>query len=186
MKKSIEEVLVTKAQLKKRVKELADQISKDYKNKELVLVGVLKGGFVFMADLMRELSIPVEVDFISVSSYGKSSKTTGIVRIIKDIDINIIDKHVLIVEDLIDTGLTLDYLKELLIARDPMSVKICTILDKPSRRKVNIKVEYKGIEIPDKFVVGYGLDFAGKFRNIPEVCSLRPEIYENEDPDIEK
>lgn len=181
MNKSIEKVLVTKAQLKKKVKELADQISKDYKNKELVLVCVLKGGFVFMADLMRELSIPVEVDFISVSSYGKSSESTGIVRIMKDIDINIIDKHVLIVEDLVDTGLTLDYLKELLIARDPMSVKICTILDKPSRRKINIKIDYKGIEIPNKFVVGYGLDFADKFRNLQDVCSLLPHLYEDSD-----
>ncbi len=141
------------------------------------MVGVLKGGFVFLSDLMRELSIPVDLDLISVSSYGEATKSSGVVRIIKDIDINITGKHVLIVEDLVDTGLTLKHLKELFNTRGPLSVKICAALDKPSRRKVDIDIEYKGIEIPDKFVVGYGLDYAGKYRNFPDVCVLKPSLY---------
>lgn len=177
MREVIEEVLVSKDELRNVVVKLGKRISKDYENKELVLVGVLKGGFVFLSDLMRELTIPIELDFISVSSYGESTKTSGVVRIIKDIDINITGKHVLIVEDLIDTGLTLKYLEGLLYTRDPLSVKLCAALDKPSRRKVDIDIEYKGIEIPDKFVVGYGLDYAGKYRNFPDVCVLKPSFY---------
>jgi hypoxanthine phosphoribosyltransferase len=126
---------------------------------------------------MREIDIPVDMDLIAVSSYGASTKSSGVVRIIKDIDMNISDKHVLIVEDLVDTGLTLSYLKELFKTRGPKSVKICTAFDKPSRRKVDIEVEYSGIEVPDKFIVGYGLDYAGKYRNLPDVCTLKKEIY---------
>jgi hypoxanthine phosphoribosyltransferase len=177
MQLSIEGVLVSREVIQKKVKELGKQISQDYEGKELVLVGVLKGGFVFLADLMREITIPVDMDFISVSSYGDSTKSSGVVRIIKDIDINVTNKHVLIVEDLVDTGLTLKHLKELFYTRGPASVKICTALDKPSRRKVEIEVEYEGIEIPDKFVIGYGLDYAGKFRNLPDVCTLKPSVY---------
>lgn len=173
----IEKILVSREEIRKTTLELAERISADYKGKELVLVGVLKGGFVFLADLMREITIPVDMDFISVSSYGHSTRSSGVVRIIKDIDIDVTGKHVLIVEDLVDTGLTLSHLKELFYTRGPASVKICTALDKPSRRKVDIQVEYEGIIIPDEFVVGYGLDYAGKYRNLPDVCKLNPSVY---------
>lgn len=177
MQGDIEEILIGRETLQEMAKTLGRKISEDYAGKELILVCVLKGGFVFLADLMREITIPVDMDFISVSSYGNSTKTSGVVRIIKDIDINISNKHVLIVEDLVDTGLTLRHLKELFNTRGPLSVKICTALDKPSRRKVDIAIEYGGIVIPDKFVVGYGLDYAGKYRNLPEVCTLSPKVY---------
>jgi len=173
MLNTIEEVLISREEIREKVKELGSRISKDYEGKELVLVGVLKGGFVFLADLMREITIPVDMDLIAVSSYGDSTKTSGVVRIIKDVDFTMTNKHVLIVEDLVDTGLTLKHLKELFKTREPLSVKICTAFDKPSRRKVDIEIEYKGIMVPDKFIVGYGLDFAGKYRNLPDVCVLR-------------
>ncbi len=173
----IERVLITKEELDRQVEELGSRISKDYEGKELVIIGVLKGGFIFLADLARKITIPVDLDFMSVSSYGDSSKSSGVVKIIKDVDINISGKHVLIVEDIIDTGLTLNHLVELLKTRGPLSVKICAALDKPSRRKVDVQVDYKGIEIPDEFVIGYGLDYAGKYRNIPEVCILKKNIY---------
>lgn len=173
----IEEILVSKEQIAAKVKELGQSISQDYEGEELVLVGVLKGGFVFLADLMRAVTIPVDMDLIAVSSYGASTRSSGVVRIIKDMDINISGKHVLIVEDLVDTGLTLRHLKDLLNTRGPKSVKICTAFDKPSRRKVDIEVDYEGIIVPDKFIVGYGLDFAGKYRNLPDVCTLKPEVY---------
>ncbi len=174
----IERVLITKAELDKQAVELGGRISRDYEGEELVIIGVLKGGFIFLADLARNISIPVDLDFISVSSYGDSSKSSGVVKIIKDVDINISGKHVLIVEDIIDTGLTLNHLVELLKTRGPLSVEICAALDKPSRRKAEVHVKYKGIEIPDEFVIGYGLDYAGKYRNIPEVCILKKEIYQ--------
>jgi len=168
-------VLVTKEELAAKTRELAKQISKDYEGKDLLLVGVLKGGFIFLADLVRELTIDAQIDFISCSSYGNSTVSSGIVRILKDIDYDITGKHVLLVEDLIDTGLTLTYLKDLFRAKHCASVKICTILDKPSRRKVDLKVDYQGIIIPDKFVVGYGLDYAEKYRNLPEVYVLEED-----------
>lgn len=174
----VERVLISKEELDKKVEELGRQISHDYEGKELVIIGVLKGGFIFLSDLARKITIPVDLDFMSVSSYGNSSHSSGVVKIIKDCDANISGKHVLIVEDIIDTGLTLNHLVELLKTRGPLSVKICAALDKPSRRKIDLKVDYKGIEIPDEFVVGYGLDYAGKYRNIPEVCILKREIYE--------
>lgn len=175
----IEKVLVDREAIRNKVKELGAKISQDYRGKDLVLVGVLKGGFIFLADLMREITIPVDMDFISVSSYGDSTKTSGVVRIIKDIDINITGKHVLIVEDLVDTGLTLKHLKELFSTRSPASVKICTAFDKPSRRKVDIEIDYEGIIVPDEFIVGYGLDYAGKYRNLPDICTLKPQVYSN-------
>jgi hypoxanthine phosphoribosyltransferase len=174
----VERILISKEVLADKVKEMAGRISRDYEGKDLLLVGVLKGGFVFLADLARQITIPVELDFMSVSSYGNSSKSSGVVRIIKDLDTDITNKHVLIVEDIIDTGLTLKHLAELLTTRGPKSVKICAALDKPSRRKVDLKVDYKGIEIPDEFVIGYGLDYAGKYRNLPDVCVLKKEVYE--------
>ncbi len=178
MKNDIEEILIGRETIKEKVIELGKRISQDYEGKDLVLVGVLKGGFVFLADLMREISIPVDMDLISVSSYGASTKSSGVVRIIKDIDINVTNKHVLIVEDIVDTGLTLQYLKELFYTRDPLSVKVCTAFDKPSRRKVQIEVEYEGLIIEDKFVIGYGLDYEGKYRNLPDLCTLSPRVYE--------
>lgn len=177
MQGDIEEILVNRETIKNMVRELGGRISRDYEGQELVLVGVLKGGFIFLADLMREITIPVDMDLIAVSSYGASTKSSGVVRIIKDIDINVTGKHVLIVEDLVDTGLTLRHLEELFKTRSPLSVKICTAFDKPSRRKVDIDIDYGGIEVPDKFIVGYGLDFAGKYRNLPDICTLKPEVY---------
>ena len=165
-------VLVSKEEIQRKTRELAERISRDYEGEELLLVGVLKGGFVFLADLCREITIPVSIDFISVSSYGNSTVSSGVVRILKDIDYDITGKHILIVEDLIDTGLTLTYLKDLFAAKHCASVKLCTILDKPSRRKVPLEIDYKGIEIPDEFVIGYGLDYAEKYRNLPDVCVM--------------
>ena len=175
----IEEILVSREQIKEMVEKLGKQISEDYEGSELVLVGVLKGGFVFLADLMREITIPVDMDLIAVSSYGASTRSSGVVRIIKDMDLNVEGKHVLIVEDLVDTGLTLRHLKDLFNTRGPKSVKICTAFDKPSRRKIDIAIEYEGIVVPDKFIVGYGLDYAGKYRNLPDICALKREVYSN-------
>ncbi len=177
MTADIEEILVSREEIGEMVRQMGRRISEDYAGEELVLVGVLKGGFVFLADLMREITIPVDMDLIAVSSYGASTRSSGVVRIIKDMDLDLAGKHVLIVEDLVDTGLTLKHLKELFNTRGPKSVKICTAFDKPSRRKVDIEVEYKGIVVPDKFIVGYGLDYAGKYRNLPDVCTLKKEIY---------
>ncbi len=165
-------VLVSKEQIAEKTKELGRRISQDYEGEEIVLIGVLKGGFVFLGDLAREITTDVLVDFIMVSSYGNSTKSSGVVKIIKDIDIDIKDRNVIIVEDLIDTGLTLRYLKELFKSKGPKSVKVCTALDKPSRRKVDIEIEYEGIIIPDEFIVGYGLDYAEKYRNLPDVCVI--------------
>lgn len=162
-------VLVSRDEIKAKTKELAERISSDYQGKDLLLVCVLKGGFMFLSDLARELTIDVQIDFISCSSYGNSTVSSGVVRILKDIDYDITGKHVLIVEDLIDTGLTLTYLKDLFNAKCCASVKICTIMDKPSRRKVKLEPDYQGIVIPDKFVIGYGLDYAEKYRNLPDV-----------------
>lgn len=175
MFQEIQSVIVSKDQIQKKVQDLAKKISEDYKGEELILIGVLKGCFIFMADLAKEITIPVLIDFISVSSYGSSRESSGVVKILKDTDIDITNKHVLLVEDLIDTGLTLSHLKELFQTRGPESIKICTILNKPSRRLIDLPIEYPGIEIPDKFIVGYGLDYAEKYRNLPEVYELHPE-----------
>ncbi len=165
-------VLISRDQLDKKVEELAQTIARDYEGKELVLVGVLKGGFIFLSDLARKIPLNVTIDFISVSSYGNATESSGVVRIIKDIDSDISGKHVLIVEDLIDTGLTLKYLKEIFNTKGCASVKLAAMMDKPERRKVDLEVDYAGIEIPDEFVVGYGLDYAGNYRNLPDVCII--------------
>ena len=165
-------VLVPREEINAKTQELAKKISEDYAGKDLLLVGVLKGGFVFLADLCRAITIDVSVDFISVSSYGNTMVSSGVVRILKDIDYDITGKHVLIVEDIVDTGLTLTYLKDLFAAKHCASVKVCTMLDKPSRRRVPLEVDYQGIVIPDKFVIGYGLDYAEKYRNLPDVCVI--------------
>jgi len=172
------DILYSQEQISARVKELGLRISRDYRGEELLVIGVLKGAFVFMADLVREIDLPLELDFISVSSYGASTISSGEVRIIKDLDYSLEGKNVLLVEDIIDTGLTLNYIKEIFKKRNPRSVKICCLLDKPSRRKSPIRAEYAGFSIEDHFVVGYGLDYAGKYRNYPAVCILKPAVYE--------
>ena len=174
----LDRVLVSKEEIQKMVADLGKRITEAYRGQKLILIGVLKGGFVFLADLVREIKIPVELDFIAVSSYGSSTKTSGVVRLIKDIDVPLNDKHVIIVEDIIDSGLTLTYLKEMFAARNPLSLKICTAFDKPERRKVELKAEYSGIEIPDEYVVGYGLDYDGILRNLPELYVLDRKVYE--------
>jgi len=173
----LEQILLSEEAIAKRVRELGEQISEDYQGCDLVVVGILKGALVFMADLIRHLSIPVIMDFAVVSSYGAATKTSGVVRILKDLDQPIEGKHVLIVEDIIDTGLTMHYLINNLKARKPLSVKVCTLLDKPSRREVDIVPDYCGFSIPDSFVVGYGLDYAEYYRNLPQVGVLKPEVY---------
>ena len=178
MHDDIKTVLVSEEQLKAKVAELGAQISRDYAGKNLVLVSILKGSVVFMADLMRAVSIPCNIDFMVVSNYGGSNTTTsGLVKIIKDLDGDLSGKDVLIVEDILDTGVTLSNLVPMLKMRNPNSVKICTILDKPSRRKANIQPDYEDFQVPDEFVVGYGLDYDEKYRNLPYVGVLKPEIY---------
>lgn len=176
----IEQVLISEEQIKEKIKLLGEKISNDYKNSDnLLLVGVLKGAVVFMADIIRHIDIPLHIDFMAVSSYGSSTESSGVVRILKDLDETVEGKDLLVVEDIIDSGLTLSYMCNILKSRKPNSLKICALLDKPSRRKIDLKVDYLGFEIPDYFVVGYGLDYAGKYRNLPDICVLKPEIYQN-------
>jgi len=177
--KGIKEVIISKEEMHKRVKELGKKISEDFKDKELVIIGVLKGSVIFFADLIREISTTVSIDFISASSYGDATTSSGVVTVKKDVDCDVKGKDVLLVEDIIDTGLTLKYLKDLFEAREAKSVSICTALDKPSRRlkDINIEVQYVGFQIPDEFVVGYGLDYTEKYRNLPDICILSSEIY---------
>lgn len=177
----IEQVLITEEEIKEKIKELGEKISNDYKDSDnLLLIGVLKGAVVFMADLIRHIDIPLNIDFMAVSSYGSSTESSGVVRILKDLDETVEGKDILIVEDIIDSGLTLSYMCDILRSRKPNSIKICTLLDKPSRRKIDLKVDYTGFEIPDYFVVGYGLDYAEKYRNLPDICVLKPEVYQNQ------
>jgi len=173
------EVLLDESIIAKRVRELGRRISEDYADKHVVCVGILKGAFMFLSDLMRSLDCDASLDFMAVSSYGWSTKSSGVVRIVKDLDESIEGKHVLIVEDVVDTGLTLNYLVEVLKARNPASLKVCALLDKPSRRKVSVSCDYVGFTIPDAFVVGYGLDFAERYRQLPFICVLKPCVYEN-------
>ena len=177
MDKYVDKVLISEDQIKIKIKELGAQISADYQGKDLLVICVLKGAMVFMADLIREIKIPMGIDFMAVSSYGASTSSSGVVRILKDLDESIDNRHLLVVEDIIDTGLTLNYLLENLKSRGPASVKVCTFLDKPERRKVDIAPDYCGYPIPDEFVVGYGLDYAEKYRNLPYVAILDPAAY---------
>lgn len=177
MKDDIEEVLLSEKDLQKAVKKLGKQISADYEGKNLMLVGVLKGSVIFMADLMRAITIPASIDFMAVSSYGGGVKTSGVVKIIKDLDQDLSGWDVLIVEDILDSGLTLSYLTAMLKQRNVSSIKVCTLLDKPERRQVDIQPDYSCFMIPDKFVVGYGLDYDQKYRNLPFVGVLKPEVY---------
>lgn len=177
MKEDIKEILFSEEELRKKIKEIGTQISKDYEGKELMLVGILKGSVPFMADLLKEVTIPCTMDFMAVSSYANSTKSSGVVRILKDLDFEIEGKHVLIVEDIIDSGITLSYLIEYLKGRGAESIEIACLLSKPERRKVEIKVKYTGYIVPDYFLVGYGLDYAEKYRNLPYVGILKEEVY---------
>jgi hypoxanthine phosphoribosyltransferase len=178
MHNDLREILFSEARLQEKVKEIGRSITADYQGRDLVLIGILKGAVPFIADLMRAIDLPLTYDLMAVSSYGASTKSTGTVRILKDIGLSVEHKDVLIVEDIIDTGLTLQYLRDNLQSRQPRSLKICTLLDKPSRRKVAIKADYNGFEIPDAFVVGYGLDYAEKYRNLPYLGILKADIYQ--------
>jgi len=160
-------ILIDERKIENRVKALGAQITADYIDKDLIVIGILKGAVLFMADLVKKIDIPLSIDFMAVSSYGKSTRSSGIVRILKDLDEEIEGRDVLIVEDIVDTGLTLKFLAENILSRNPKSLKVCCLLDKPSRRKVAVDVDYVGFEISDEFVVGYGLDYAQKYRNIP-------------------
>jgi hypoxanthine phosphoribosyltransferase len=166
------EILVQRDELEHRVRELAKEVSRDYADRDLLLVGVLKGAVFFLSDLMRHLEIDCEVDFMAVSSYGSSTDSSGVVRILKDLDISIEGRHVLIIEDIVDSGLTLSYLLRTLKARNPASLEVCALLTKPERRKVELPIRYVGFEIPNRFVIGYGLDYAERFRNLPFVAVL--------------
>jgi hypoxanthine phosphoribosyltransferase len=173
-------VLYTEDDIQQRLGELAATIEKDYEGKELLLVGVLKGAVMVMADLARHFGRHVEMDWMAISSYGSGTKSSGVVRILKDLDTDINGRHVLVVEDIIDTGLTLNYLVRYLRGKSPATLRICTLLDKPARRLVDIPVDYQGFEIPDQFVVGYGLDYSERYRNLKFVGVLRPEVYAGE------
>ena len=174
----VEKILITEEKLAAKIAEIGAAISRDYQGKKLLMISVLKGSIVFMADLMRAIEVPVRVDFMSVSSYGNGAKTTGVVKILKDLDQSIEDLDVLIVEDILDSGKTLSYLKDILEARKPASIAIATLLDKPERRQVDIFPDYVGFTVPDEFVVGYGLDYGEQYRNLPYVGVLAPEVYE--------
>lgn len=178
MYSDVEKVLYSQQEIAQRVAQIGEQITRDYEGKELLLVGILKGAVVFFADLMRSIDLPLTTDFMALTSYGASSTTSGVVRILKDLDKPCKDKHVLIVEDIVDTGLTLKYLTDTLKVREPASIKVCCLLDKPSRRKVEMKADYVGFNVPDVFVIGYGLDLAEKYRNLPDVCAPKPHLYE--------
>ena len=175
----IEEILIPENQIQKKVEQLGEQISHDYQGKELFCIGVLRGAIIFLADLARFIKVPMVIDFISISSYGISTESSGVVRILKDLDENIENKDVLIVEDIIDTGLTLDYLLRMLRSRKPASLRVCTLLNKKERKKIDVPIDYCGFDIPDKFVVGYGLDYNGLYRNIPYILVLKSEYYNN-------
>ncbi|MBO8164891.1 MAG: hypoxanthine phosphoribosyltransferase [Brevibacillus sp.] len=177
MTSDIKEILITEAEIAAKVKELGDTLGAEYRDKNPLVICVLKGAVLFMADLVRQMNISLEMDFMAVSSYGSSTASSGVVRILKDLDTSVQGRHVLIVEDIMDSGLTLSRLVELLKHREAASVKVVTLLNKPERRKVEISPDYSGFTIPDEFVVGYGLDYAEKYRNLPFIGVLKPEVY---------
>ncbi|MDD2269753.1 MAG: hypoxanthine phosphoribosyltransferase [Eubacteriales bacterium] len=178
LESNIASILISEEQIKDKISEIAKQISIDYEKSDLLMVGVLKGSMVFMSDLMRAMNINTKIDFMCVSSYGASTKTSGQVRILMDLREPIDGKDVLIIEDILDSGVTLSYLVDVLRARNPKSIAVCTLLDKPSRRKSEVQLKYRGFVIPDEFVVGYGLDYAEDYRNLPYIGVLKPEVYE--------
>ena len=178
MREDILKVLITEQELKNKIAQLGAQISRDYADKNLLMVSVLKGSVVFMSDLMRAIDIPCQIDFVMVSSYGAGVKTSGVVKIMKDLDTPLEGRDLIIVEDILDSGKTLHYLKGMLGERHPKSIRIATLLDKPDRREAPITADYVGFVVPDQFIVGYGLDYAEKYRNLPYIGVLKPEIYE--------
>jgi hypoxanthine phosphoribosyltransferase len=180
LERAVVDVLIDEESLQARIRELGEEISADYAGKDLLLVGVLKGAVFFMSDLMRHLTIPCEIDFMAISSYGDATDSSGVVRILKDLDINIEGRDVLVVEDIIDSGLTLSYLMRNLEAREPASLEICALLTKPDRREIEVPVRYVGFEIPNRFVIGYGLDFAERYRNLPYVGVLDPGLIQTD------
>ena len=175
----VAEVLIDEGPLQTRIDELGREISADYEGRDLLLVGVLKGAVFFLADLMRRLSVPCEIDFMAISSYGHGTDSSGVVRILKDLDASIAGRDVLVVEDIIDSGLTLSYLMRSLSAREPATLEVCALLTKPERREIDVPVRYVGFDIPNRFVIGYGLDYAERYRNLPYIGVLRPEIVTN-------
>ncbi len=180
MENDVSEVLITGEEISEKTAELARQITADYKDKDPLLICILKGGLMFLADLTRQIHLPLEIDFMAVSSYGDATESSGVVRILMDLERNIQGRHVLIVEDIIDTGRTLNYIIHNLRTRGPASIKICTLLNKPARRVLDIPLDYVGFVIPDRFVVGYGLDYGEIYRNLPFVGVLKPELYTEE------
>jgi hypoxanthine phosphoribosyltransferase len=176
LERAVSEVLIDEERLRGRIAELGEEVSLDYAGRDLLLVGVLKGAVFFMADLMRHLTVTCEIDFMAISSYGAATDSSGVVRILKDLDINIAGREVLVVEDIIDSGLTLSYLIRNLEAREPASLEICALLTKPERREIDVPVRYVGFEIPNRFVIGYGLDFGERYRNLPYVGVLDPDL----------
>ena len=176
LERDVSEILIEAEALQRRIGELGEEISADYDGRDLLLVGVLKGAVFFMADLMRRVTVPCEIDFMAISSYGAATDSSGIVRILKDLDISIEGRHVLIVEDIIDSGLTLSYLMRTLEAREPATLEICSLMTKPERRQIDVDVRYVGFEIPNRFVIGYGLDFGERYRNLPYVGVLHPDL----------
>jgi hypoxanthine phosphoribosyltransferase len=177
MMPDVKEVLITSQEIDDKVREIGARITEDYKGEKPLLIGILRGAVVIMSDLMRNIDLQCELDFMDISSYGTGTSSSGVVRILKDLEEDITDRHVLIVEDIIDTGLTLSYLLRSLQARKPASLEICALLSKPSRRRADLDVRYLGFEVPDEFVVGYGLDYAGAYRNLPDICVLKPEVF---------
>ena len=171
----IQRILISEEMIQTRVKELGAKISKDYEDRDLIIVSILKGGVYFLTDLTRAINIPHVIDFMVVSSYGDSQETSGIVRLVKDLKEDIRHRHVILIEDIIDTGLTLDYLLKNLKTREPESIEVCSFLSKPSRRRIDVPVKYLGYEVPDEFAVGYGLDYKQQYRNLPFVCVFKPE-----------
>ena len=175
MMPDVKEVLIPLAEIGEKVREIGARISEDYRGEKPLLVGILRGAVVVMSDLMRRIELPCEIDFMEVSSYDTGTTSSGVVRILKDLQEDITGRHVLIVEDIVDTGLTLSYLRRSLLARKPASLEICSLLSKPSRRRVELEVRYVGFEVPDEFVVGYGIDYAGAYRNLPDIYAIVPE-----------
>ena len=179
MQNDIKEVLISEEEIQQKIKELGLQLSAEYAGRTPLVICVLKGAFIFMADLVKAITVPVEMDFMAVSSYGASTKSSGVVKIIKDLDVSVEGRDILIVEDIIDSGLTLSYLIELLRNRNAATISVVTLFDKPAGRTVNLEASYTGFVLPDEFVVGYGLDYAERYRNLPYVGVLKPEIYSN-------
>lgn len=177
MMPDVQEVLISSDQIQERVREIGERITEDYRGEKPLLIGILRGAIVILGDLMRYINLPCEIDFMDISTYGTGTSSSGVVRILKDLEEDITGRHVLIVEDIVDTGLTLSYLRRSLMARKPASLEICALLTKPSRRQVDLDIRYLGFQVPDEFVVGYGLDYAGAYRNLPDICVLKPEVF---------